>query len=188
MPRLQTERLIMRPFCLYDAKEYKGLTSDPAILDTTDFPYTFDGNGVEDWIIHHSEAWNLNRELFLLATSKETREIVGSVSLFIYDRHNKSDIGYWVAKKNWNQGYATEAASVVIRYAFDHLNLHKLEANHLARNPHSGRVLEKLGFTPEGMQREGYLKDGKYEDLKLYGFLKTEYLALKEAEHSLYKD
>jgi len=180
IPRLQTERLILRPFCLYDAKIYRQLASSPEVLQGTDMPHSFEEGAIEEWIISHSDRWNQRYELFLLVTSKVNRAIVGSVSLFLYMRHNKADLGYWIAPKEWGKGYATEACEVVVGYGFEAIKLHKIEANHLARNPASGKVLEKLGFQVEGLQRESYLKDGVHEDLKLYGFLQREFLERKK--------
>lgn len=179
MPKLSTERLVLRPFCLYDVKQYFRLASDPEVLDTTDMPHLIDEDAAREWVMSHGDGWKERSELFLLITSKETREIMGSISLFTYDRHRKADIGYWVVPHLWGNGYATEAAGAVIEYAFNDLKLHKLEANHLERNAVSGRVLEKLGFVLEGVLRDGYLKDDKFENLKLYGLLKTEYFAKK---------
>lgn len=180
IPRLQTERLILRPFCLYDAKLYRELCSSPEVLSGTDMPHSFDPGAIEEWIISHPERWNQRYELFLLITNKVNRAIIGSLSLFLYMRHNKADIGYLISPKEWGKGYATEACSVVVRYAFEIIKLHKLEANHLARNPASGRVLEKLGFQLEGLQRESYFKDGVHEDLRLYGLLQREFLELQQ--------
>lgn len=180
IPRLETERLLLRPFCLYDVKPYFRLASDPKVLDTTDMPHANDEVSVREWVMSHGDGWSERSEMFLLITSKQTREIIGSISLFTYDRHKKADVGYWIVPSSWGNGYATEAASVVIGFAFDELRLHKLEANHLERNAVSGRVLQKLGFIPEGLLRDGYLKGDKFENLKLYGMLKREYLEQKD--------
>lgn len=176
IPRLKTERLLLRPFCLYDVKPYMSLITDPNVLSGTDMPHDLEEPAAREWIMGHSEFWQRRRELFLLVTDSITREIVGSVSLFTYDRHNKADLGYWIAYKEWGKGYATESTSEIVKFAFRKMKLHRLEANHLVRNPSSGHVLEKIGFQYEGYLRESYLKDGVYEDLKYYGMLKCDFI------------
>lgn len=57
------------------------------------------------------------------------------------------ELGYWLGRPFWGQGYATQAARLAVRFAFDALDLAVLEAGHFADNPASGRVLQKLGFT-----------------------------------------
>lgn len=176
IPRIQTKRLLLRPFCLYDAKSYYSLASDPEILKGTDQPHELDEASAREWIIGHPEYWQRRKDLFLLITSLETREILGSVSLFTHERHNKAELGYWIAHKAWGKGYATEATEAIVKFAFDTMKLYRIEANHLVKNASSGRVIEKLGFQYEGLLRGAYLKDGSYEDLKYYGLLETEYI------------
>lgn len=180
IPRLETERLLLRPFCLYDAKRYFELSTHPEVLKGTDMPHRIDLQTTNEWIVTHSECWQHRKELYLLITLVETREIVGSISLFTNEAHSKADVGYWIARDQWGRGFATEACEVFIEYAFETVNLNKLEATHLLGNPASGRVLEKLGFQYEGFQRQGYFKDSRFQDVVLYGFLKPEYLKLKQ--------
>lgn len=175
IPRVTTKRLLLRPFCLYDVKNYFRLATHPEVLKGTDMPHDLEETAVREWVAAHPEYWQHRRELFLLITSLETREIIGSVSLFTHERHNKAELGYWITYPAWGQGYATEATQEMVKFAFETMHLHRLEANHLLRNPDSGHVLEKLGFKYEGILRQAYLKDKSYEDLKYYGLLQSEY-------------
>lgn len=184
MPRIKTERLLLRPFCLYDVKNYFALITDPEVLSGTDMPHELEESCVREWIVAHPEFWERRRELYMLATSLSTREIIGSVSIFTHDRHNKADLGYWMAKSAWGKGYATEATLAMVKYAFETMKLHRMEANHLLRNPTSGRVLQKLGFKYEGLMRQSYLKDGIFEDLVFYGLLRKEFPGLEEKPES----
>jgi len=64
------------------------------------------------------------------------------------------EFGYWYGRPYWRQGYATEAARAVMRFAFGDLGAMMLTAGWFLDNPASGRVLEKLGFVASGtMQR-----------------------------------
>ncbi len=175
MPRIKTERLLLRPFCLYDAKNYFSLATDPEVLHGTDMPHDLDEGAVREWIVGHPGYWEQRKELFMLATSLESREIVGSVSIFTHERHNKAELGYWIAHHLWGKGYASEATLAMVTFAFKTMNLYRMEANHLLRNPSSGKVLQKLGFKYEGLFRQSYLKDGIYEDLVYYGLMREEF-------------
>lgn len=180
MPRITTERLLLRPFCLYDAKNYFALATDPEVLNGTDMPHDLDESCVREWIVGHPEFWERRKELYMLATSLVTREIIGSVSIFTHERHNKAELGYWIAKSAWGHGYATEATLAMVKYVFETMKLYRIEANHLLRNPSSGKVLQKLGFKYEGYLRQSYLKDGNFEDLLYYGLLRSEFPYLEE--------
>jgi len=180
MPRLETERLILRPFCLYDAKSYLRLAIADEVLYGTDMPHDLSEDAVKEWIISHPELWQQRWELFLLATDKKTRETIGAVSLFTYSQHKMADLGFWIAHDKWGQGYATEVCKEVLKYAFEQMKLNRLQANHMVRNPASGRVLEKLGFKYEGLHKEAYVKDGEFVDLKFYSLLSSDYFKNKK--------
>jgi RimJ/RimL family protein N-acetyltransferase len=75
------------------------------------------------------------------------RGVIGSAGLGEHD--SEPELGYWIARPHWGQGYATEAAGAVLRIART-LGHTRLTAGHFADNPASGRVLRKLGFVPTG--------------------------------------
>ena len=85
-------------------------------------------------------------------------------------------MGYWIGVPYWNKGYCSEAAKALIGYGFDELGLNRVFAEHMVRNPASGRVMEKAGMTYEGTLRQHVKKWDRYEDLKVYGILRTELL------------
>ena len=68
----------------------------------------------------------------------------------------------------------TEVLRRVIDFAFDGLGLNRVEADHFAENPASGRVMEKAGMTKEGYARQKYCKNGVFHDAVLYGILKED--------------
>ena len=64
--------------------------------------------------------------------------------------HN-AELGYWIKEDEQNKGYCTEASKALIKFRFETLNLNKIYALHMIRNPSSGRVLEKLDFKKKGL-------------------------------------
>ena len=92
------------------------------------------------------------------AVLREGGTLVGSIALHPNARDDNGEIGYWIGRPYWGQGYATEAAREVVRYGFEELGLHRVHANHLGSNPASGKVLEKVGMTREGTRPEHYKK------------------------------
>jgi [ribosomal protein S5]-alanine N-acetyltransferase len=93
-------------------------------------------------------------------------QIIGSVSLsnMVRGAFQSCHLGYRIDQFEQSKGYMTEAIELLVRYAFDQLKLHRIEANIMPRNKASLRVVEKLGFHNEGLARK-YLKiNGKWED------------------------
>ena len=80
-------------------------------------------------------------------------------------------LGYWVRRSVWNQGIASEAAAAALSHALGGLRLHRVEALVALENKASQRVIEKLGFTREGVAREAEYVDGRYLDHIQYSFL-----------------
>jgi ribosomal-protein-alanine N-acetyltransferase len=101
--------------------------------------------------------------------------LMGQTSLAIRRRHARAELGYWIGKRFWNDGYCTEASRAVVRYGFEALGLERILARYPPRNPASGRVMQKLGMVHEGRLRKHVRKWGQFEDLELYGILRKEY-------------
>lgn len=100
---------------------------------------------------------------------------VGSAGLIDVDLEGrKAELGYWIEPDEQGNGYATEAAQLVLTHAFDQLGLHKVWARTVHDNEGSKRVLEKLGFQQEGVLREHWLGLDRYVDEYRFGLLKSE--------------
>ena len=82
-------------------------------------------------------------------------EVVGHISVKdVNEERGEAEIGYWIGRPFWGQGYASEAVRLVVAFAFEDLGLRRLYAHVLAHNPASGRVLEKAGFGPVALPPE----------------------------------
>lgn len=87
-----------------------------------------------------------------------------------------AEVGYWIGAPFWGQGVATSALRLVTAHAFGtHSELRRLYALPFATNLASARVLEKAGYTLEGILRKSALKDGKVLDQRMYSILSDEY-------------
>lgn len=175
-PTLKTERLVLRPFELSDAADIQRLAGDRAIADTTlNIPHPYEDGMAEEWIATHLPQFEAGRQVVFAMTLLESGDLIGAIGLTIRQRFQRAEIGYWVGRSYWNQGYCTEAGLAVIKHAFADLNLHRVHAFHLSRNPASGRVMQKLGMTREGLARQHVRRWEVYEDLVLYGILRSEW-------------
>jgi len=86
-----------------------------------------------------------------------------------------SSIGYWIGEKFARQGYMTEGLGLALKFAFERLRLHRVEAACLPHNVPSRGVLMKAGFREEGYAREYLCIDGKWQDHVLFGILASEW-------------
>ncbi|WP_416840735.1 GNAT family N-acetyltransferase [Haloferax sp. DFSO52] len=103
------------------------------------------------------------------------------------------EVGYIVAPTHWGEGYATDAVRAICGYAFDERRMNKVYAKAYETNQPSVRVLEKVGFTREGVLREEGFVDGEHVDVLRYGLLADEWRAASdeiersEAEKKLFR-
>lgn len=86
--------------------------------------------------------------------------------------HKKTEMGYWLLPQYWKMGIMKEVLPHIIHYAFDILNLHRIEASVETGNIASKNLLLKLGFKYEGTLKECEWKNGQIVDLEYYGLIK----------------
>lgn len=102
--------------------------------------------------------------------------LLGSCGLFRLNRlWQTANVGYELGRQAWGQGYMREALSYLLPWGFEHLNLHRVEAQVHPDNTPSRRLLEGLGFVEEGRQRQAAAWGGQRHDVLHYGLLRPEF-------------
>lgn len=92
---------------------------------------------------------------------KKRKEIIGGICLAnVNKKHDHAEIGYWIGRKFWRQGYGSEALKILLDFAFRTLKLHKVYGQADEPNEASIKLMAKLGFKKEGTFRE-HVKHGK---------------------------
>jgi len=176
-PSLETKRLILRPFRLTDAPAVQELAGERDIADTTmNIPHPYEDGMAEEWIEDHESGYEDGKIATFAIVLRDDADLVGAIGLQIDGGLSKAELGYWIGKPFWNLGYATEATIAILAFGFDELRLNRIQAGHLARNPSSGRVMEKAGMILEGAARQATIKWGQYEDLVSYGILREDWI------------
>lgn len=179
-PVLKTARLWLRAFDLADAPTVHALAGDARIASTTlSIPHPYEDGLAEAWILSQRQLYIGGVVASFALVLQESRELVGAIGLHIEARHLRAELGYWIGAPYWNRGYATEAGHAMLEFAFNVLELNRVHATHFTRNPASGAVMRKLGMSYEGRMRQHVLKNGVFEDLEVYGILRSEYLKSK---------
>ena len=176
IPTLETERLVLRPFCHHDAADVTRLAGDRSVAAMTrNVPHPYEEGMAVEWISRHPSIFEKEEGATFAVTLKPDGILVGAISLMGMCKDHQAELGYWIGKPYWGLGYCTEAALEVLRYAFDVLRLSRVHASHLAQNPASGRVMRKVGMRKEGCRRHHVQKWGQLVDLELYGILQEEW-------------
>jgi len=141
---LETKRILLRPFELSDGPRVKKLAGNKAIADTTlNIPHPYQDGMAEEWILTHQSKFQAGELVSFAIILKSIQELIGAIGLTVNKRFNRAQLGYWIAKEYWNQGYCTEASKTMLGYGFHELDLHRITASYIIRNPASGKVMEK---------------------------------------------
>ena len=175
-PTLTTERLVLRPLVAGDAPVIQQLAGSREVaLNTLTIPHPYPDGVAEEWIAGHEDRFVSGDELALAITLRETGDLAGVIGLRFRRNHDGAEMGYWVGMPYWGRGYTTEAARAMLRYGFEERGLKKIFGCHFARNPASGRVLQKIGMQYEGTLRAHTKKWGEHQDVVMYGMLREEW-------------
>lgn len=148
---LETERLLLRSYRQSDVEAITGLLDDPAmaaLLMVIPRPFVvFDARTLI------RAAWRrlaTGRGFDLAITLRDDDALIGSVGIALHDGGKRGELGFWIGRAAWGNGYATEAASRLIDFAVESLRVEQFTATAAIGNAASIRVLEKLGFTGTG--------------------------------------
>ncbi|MCB0082287.1 MAG: GNAT family N-acetyltransferase [Caldilineaceae bacterium] len=153
-PTLQTARLRLRPFTAADADAIFALQSNPRVLRYWDAPPWKERAQAERFIMRCQQMAQEGSGARLAIERRADGTFIGWCTLMNWDAVYRSALlGYCLDEPAWGQGFATEAAGALLQWAFNTLDLNRVQAEADTRNVASGRVLEKLGFLREGTLR-----------------------------------
>jgi len=139
MLTIKTQRLLLRPFQRSDAREFARLAGDWSVASmTSDIPHPFDESQALAWL-------KPARGEVRFAIALDGRHLIGGAG-FYRRPSGVAELGFWLGKPWWGQGFATEAARAVVAHGVRDRRLPAFSSAHFVDNPASGRVLAKLGF------------------------------------------
>ena len=142
---IRTDRLVLRPLALSDAARIALLAGDFDVASMTGtIPHPYNERMAGEWI--GSALAGEEGTVFVI---ERDGALIGCVG-YREDEKGGAELGYWLGKPYWGQGYATEASAAMVAYAFDDGGLDYLTIGHFAANSASARIIAKLGFTEQG--------------------------------------
>jgi len=175
-PVLITQRLILRAFVSEDATDLYAFRSDTYAQRYNDPPLTdlSQADALIQWMIEGFAAQEIIQWAVAL---RANNRVIGLFGFNSWDRgHNRASIGYNLAREYWGQGISKEALKAMLGFGFEDMHLNRIEAETVASNTESVRLLERSGFYLDGIRREFTLEeDGAYHGGAIYSLLRREY-------------
>ncbi|WP_221584009.1 GNAT family N-acetyltransferase [Microbacterium sp. G2-8] len=175
-PTLETDRLRLRPFTEADADDIFALQSDADVLRYWDSPPWTDRSSVARFMARCRQFAEDGSGARVVIEQARDHTFLGWCTFNDWNPVFRSaSLGYCLRAAAWGRGYATEAAGALLGWAFETLDLNRVQAEADTRNAASARVLEKLGFVREGTLREDCIVNGDVSDSWVYGLLRRDW-------------
>jgi ribosomal-protein-alanine N-acetyltransferase len=176
LPTLPAQRLRLRALTPADTDDVFAVFADPLVMRYWSSPAMTAPDQAAGYI-EQIRAWFASRGglQWGIALDDEDGRIIGTVTLCAFAlEHRRCEVGYALGADHWGQGYAGEALHRVLAFAFDELDLARIEADVDPRNDASIRLLERLHFRREGLLRARWRVGGEVQDALVYGLLREE--------------
>jgi RimJ/RimL family protein N-acetyltransferase len=173
---LKGEKVILRPIQRTDITNFLVWFNDPEVNQYLTVYLPMTEMAEEKWIENLAADFS---KVNLVVEAKITggSRPIGSIGLeSINSKNRDTEFGIVIGEKDyWNQGYGTESAGLIIKYAFEQLNLNRVSSRVYDFNLRSQRMHLKLGFREEGRRRQAKYVNGQYHDVIEYGLLRSEW-------------
>jgi ribosomal-protein-alanine N-acetyltransferase len=176
VPTLETERLILRPFCYEDINDYLSFFSDNEVQKYLGgIPVPKDYEDAKRWVDNmNGRCLKTKLVITWCIELKGTNKVIGRCDLGGFVRKSMADIAYYLSKDYWHMGLAGEAVKAVVEFGFERLMLHRIQATVLPQNIYSIQLLKKLGFLEEGLLRK-YDFGKEFHDTVMLSALASDY-------------
>jgi len=180
-PTLHTSRLLLRAFADSDETALFAMHSNAHVMRYWDSPPWREPERAGRFIAAARQLATDGTGLRLVLERLDDGAFLGWCGIARWNPEFRSAaLGYCLDESAWGHGYGTEGARALVGWAFDTLDLNRVQAEVDTRNPASYRVMEKLGFVREGLLREDCIVAGEVSDTYVYGLLRRDWAPASE--------
>lgn len=171
-PNLETERLLLRRVDSNDINEIFALRSNPETMKYIPRPLVKTDEDALEHIAMIDSKIDSNEGINWAITLKDNPKLIGIIGHYrIKPEHYRAEIGYMLLPEYQGKGIISEAVKEAVKYGFNVMNLHSIEAIIAPDNYGSAKVLEKNGFVKEAHLRENEFYEGRFLDTVIYSIL-----------------
>lgn len=158
------------------SKEFTRLFNDPHITRYMSIPYPLTNKWVKEYIIDSMEKYKSNNKLTWGIFRADLDKFVGVGVLKDIDEKNRvARLGYSIGKQYWNRGYTLMTVRLILKYAYETMDLNRVEVRIEMDDERSLKLMESLGGEREGIMRQALYYNENHKDVYLYSILKDDY-------------
>lgn len=174
-PEFDSKRLHFRKIIPDDATEIFSIRSNDDVMRFMDVPGHYSVSDSEKLIRSVEDSYKNEKGINWAIIKKDSNSFIGYIGFIrIFSEHCRAEIGYALKPEYWGKGFMYEAINKIVKFGFEEMKLHSIEANVNPLNERSQKVLERVGFNKEAYFRENYLFDGKFLDSVIYSLLEKD--------------
>jgi 8-oxo-dGTP diphosphatase len=172
---LETDRLRLRRLELRDAPSVRTYAGDWDVARyLADVPYPYPHRLAENWICLTQEKLRGGGDYTLAVALRADNALIGTVQVKTGNYAKGAEVGYWIGRPYWCRGYATEAVSRMVLFAFNRMGVHRVWAATLVDNAPSQRVLEKVGMHSLGIEDYDFPARGGIKKVNAFALTREE--------------
>ena len=167
-PELRTERLLLRQFTDTDLLDVFAGLSDPEVIKY--YGVSYDSiEATKTQMNFFTDLEKTRTGIWWAVCSPDNAEFYGAGGLNdLSEVHRKAEIGCWLLRANWGKGFMTEGMEAILQFAFEQMDLHRVEAVIETENNASKKAMHKLNFIHEGTMKDCEYKNGRFISLDMY--------------------
>lgn len=180
---LTGERVYLRPIELEDLTLICKWANDPEIRRLTGAVSPLSQAAAEDFL---ERVRSDEQRVWFVVVLKENERAIGEAGLLrMFHAWRTTDVSLIIGEQDaWGKGYGSEAILLLLDYAFGYLGFHRVSVGVVGFNERAIRFYEKVGFTKEGIQRDGYYCDHAYHDFVMMSILEDEFRRMHGVKQS----
>ena len=176
LPTIDADRILLRWISRDDVDALYRIFSDVEVMRYWSTPPLTDRNAAVDLLQDIHDGFGRQSMLKWGIALRQGNALIGTTTLYNLDFGNRrAEMGYALSRDHWRRGYMREALQALLTYAFEVLDLRRIEADVDPRNTASIQTLERLGFQREGFLRERWEVNGEIQDALFYGLIRREW-------------
>jgi len=172
---LDLDQYVLRPLQLSDVDAWYSYLADPEVTRLTSY-HIASASTITAMIENYIGGYAKKTSYRWAIARKDSDMLIGTCGYYWWDAsHSVAELGYDLSRVYWGKSVMTQAVQVAVKWAFETLEVNRIQATVMVNNYGSSRVLEKNGFLKEGTLREYKIARGQPHDFWMFALLKRDY-------------
>lgn len=173
-PELDLGDVLLRKISTDDIEDFYEYITDRELakfLSDSEIPSNLDNARLE--LMYWASLYEKKRSIYWAISDKNNGKLIGTCGFNSWSReHDRAEISYDLSRKYWNRGIMTKVIQKITKFAFDQMQVKRIQATVVTFNSASVKVLEKCGYNKEGVLKNFGVLHGKQEDFYMYSLTK----------------